>query len=150
MVIPEHIEHIDCPKCAKHSIIRQMIERRMTMKKTLFIMVMMALFVGGCKYYYTEEAIGRDTLFSVERTKSGYYRVWFTHDDVSTYCTVDEELGKQAMNLLMEHDGEVLFRYNDSEWGDPEAGILNETKCGEGIYETKEWVLLELVPVEGR
>jgi hypothetical protein len=120
------------------------------MKKLFLIVCLLAFVLAGCKAYYTEDAWGRDYLFSVEITKRGYYRIWFTHDDVSAYCTVNSELGKQAMNLLKEHDGEVLFHFFDSEIGDPEADWWSTTKCGQGIYDTKVWIIDDIIPVDGR
>jgi hypothetical protein len=119
-------------------------------KRIILLLVLAMMLLASCKTYYTEIAWGRDTLFSVEITKKGYYRVWFTHDDVSAYCTASEELGKYAQELLNEHDGEVVFTFNDIEIEDPEAGNWFQTDvCGQGIYNTKVWALLSLMPVEG-
>lgn len=117
------------------------------MKKFVIVLFVGLIVLAGCKAYYTESAWGRDSLFSVEITKRGFYRIWFTHDDVSAYCTVNEELGETAMTLLKEHDGEVLFHFFDEEIGDAESDWWAETKCGGGIYGTKVWIVDEIIPV---
>lgn len=114
--------------------------------------VLLMIILVGCKAYYTESAVGRDTLFSVEKQKNGSWRIWMTHDDVSAYCTVDDELGELALDIIQNDEiPEVVFMFNDIEWEDETAGgIWNTSICGQGIYETKVWALLDLRRATGR
>ena len=93
----------------------------------------------------------RDTIFSVEQLGNGNYRVFFTHDDVAGYCTADAKLGKQAIQLVKEHDGEVLATYDDLRFGDDElAGMSNCGYIGSAESGMVWFRLVELTSVPAR
>lgn len=97
------------------------------MKKLLILSL---LLLTACAGHRVTDGVIRDTLFSVEETKNGFIRIWMTHDDIAGYCTNDLELGKKAMDILKEHDGEVLVYFRDIQAGDPELSWWDKSDCG--------------------
>lgn len=96
----------------------------------IWYLIIVALLLCGCGAHRVKEGVIRDTLFSVEQTKNGYWRIWMTHDDICGYCTYDDELGRQALDLLKEHDGDVLVYFRDIKSGDPEFSWWSKSDCG--------------------
>jgi len=108
------------------------------MKKIGLIFLICMIFlvaITSCdpQAHRVEEGVIRDTLFSVEETKNGSWRIWMTHDDICGYCTNDIELGKRALDILKEHDGEVLVYFRDIRADDPEFSWWSSSDCG-AIY----------------
>lgn len=100
------------------------------MKSKIWYLIVALLLLCGCSEHRVEKGVIRDTLFSVEQTGNGYWRIWMTHDDICGYCTNDDELGKEAMDLLKEHDGEVLVYFRDIKSDDPEYSWWSSSDCG--------------------
>jgi hypothetical protein len=127
-------------------------ERKRPMKKIL-LFVAMSIILCGCEYYYVEDGVLRDTLFSVEETNNGYWRIWLTHDDIAGYCTDDVALGKRALSLLKEHDGEVLVEFKDIPPGDDMYDWWNRSDCGtiySGGGSSHIFMLIDVTPVPSR
>lgn len=93
------------------------------------ILLLLGLLLASCSSYNVKEGMLRDTIFSVEETNNGNYRVFFTHDDVAGYCTTSRELGQEARSLLQEHDGEVIAIFTDVR-GTEEQDAWTKSECG--------------------
>lgn len=108
------------------------------MEKLAVILLALALTLTSCLGYRVKEGTLRDTLFSVEQTRAGAYRIFVTHDDVAGYCTYDKETGEKAMDLLHNHNGEVLITFRFINEGDSEWDLWNGSDCkttsSEDIY----------------
>lgn len=99
------------------------------MKKVLLVLTLLFI-LSACGRARVEEAQARDTLFSVERSVSGTYGVFLTHDDSVVYCTANEKLGKKAISLLQEHSGEVVITFSSKElFKDTEGKTLGSDQC---------------------
>lgn len=127
----------------------------MNKRNLILVLLACALVLSACargnQSYGSRAATLRDTLFSVEQLNDGMVQVWFTHDDVAVYCTMDVTIGNKLLSLLKEHNGEVLVEYRDLREGDPEwNGGLNGTSCGQFYSDTMELKLISVMPVNGR
>jgi len=123
------------------------------MKRGLLAAVLLLSLIG-CSPHRVEDAVLRDTLFSVEETENGYWRIWMTHDDICGYCTNDVELGREALNMLREHHGEVLVYFRDITPDDPEFSWWSKSDCGTIVTgadsSTHMFLFYKLSPVLGR
>ena len=99
------------------------------MKKNLLFALLVSLFLVSCTKYWVDNGKLRDTIFSVEKTRNGNVRVFFTHDDVAGYCTSDQELGDKAESLMLEHSGEVIAEFTDMR-GTEEWNFWSSSDCG--------------------
>lgn len=124
----------------------------MRQRKLLVLVVVLSIlcFAGRCGSKKIQEGVGRDTMSNVEHHRNGATSVWFTHDELIGYCTVDTELGDWAEYLLREYDGEVIFEYKDMNITDPEASFWGVSQCGNIGNEsgTEAVILLSLTPLE--
>lgn len=119
----------------------------------LFILVVAGAFLVACNPHRVTNATLRDTIFSVEETANGYYRVWFTHDDIAGYCAQTPELGLEALSLLQEHDGEVVATFRDITVADEEASWWDRSDCGSissGEESTHMFILTGIVAANSR
>jgi len=106
-------------------------EGRWAMRKKLLVcFLLLALTVSACLGYRVAEGTLRDTIFSVEQTRNGNWRVFMTHDDVAGYCTNNQELGEKAYDLLMEHDGEVILKFRSIKADDEAYSWWSASDCG--------------------
>lgn len=113
----------------------------------------MLLLCTGCYAHYVTNGVLRDTLFSVEVTQNGNWRIWLTHDDVAGYCTNDAGLGRNALSLLEEHDGEVIVEFKDIKLGDEAYSWWDSSDCGtvySGGGTAHMFMLLSITPVPSR
>ena len=122
-------------------------------KKYLVVLFMLLFAITACTRHRVKSGVLRDTLFSVEETNNGYWRIWMTHDDIAGYCTNSEELGKQALSLLQEHNGEVVVEFAAISANDPEFDGWDRSECGT-IYanggSTEMFVFTSIVAAEAR
>ena len=100
------------------------------MKRILAVMLLVVFLFSACTATYVKSGTIRDTIGNVERTYNGNWRVWFTNDTAAGYCTTDDEVGARALDLLMNHDGEVILEYKSIRAGDPEASFWSKSDCG--------------------
>lgn len=102
-------------------------------KSNLLVLVIILIVLAACsgRAGVVRNGVLRDTIFSVEEIENGTWRIWVTHDDVAGYCTADEELGKEAMDLILEHDGEVLIFFETPLPGEAEYSFWHDSKCGD-------------------
>ena len=122
-------------------------------KKLLLIVVFLFPFLvaARCNGTKIEDGMLRDTIFSVEQHYNGSYSVWFTHDDVIGYCTGDAELGKEALSILKEHDGEVVATYRDiNAMSDEEASFWQVSDCGTLVEGSGVMILTSIVRSNSR
>lgn len=102
------------------------------------------------------DATARDTIWGVEQTRGGAANVWLMHDDVASYCTNDEEVAEEALNILENHGGEVLITYRTIKvgmdtydwWHSSDCGSLGGTAEGGGTV-TFQLVSIKAVPARG-
>jgi len=121
--------------------------------RILVILLVLTLFTAACNAHRVRSGTLRDTIFSVEETNNGYYRVWMTHDDIAGYCTQNRETGQYALHLLRNHNGEVLLDFRSINEGDPEHSWWNSSDCGSissGDSTTAMFYLVSVVPVPAR
>lgn len=116
--------------------------------KRLLILVLVILC--ACTPYRVKQATLRDTLFSVEQTNNGAWRVYVTHDDVAGYCTTDDELGERAYDLLFEHDGEVLIEFRAINESDTEYSFWGSSECGSVESGGSMFLIENIAPVVAR
>lgn len=124
------------------------------MKKATLLTLIALVVLLGCIAHRVKNAYLRDTLFSVEETENGYWRIWLTHDDIAGYCTGDADLGKKALLLLREHSGEVIVEFRDIKVeSDPEYSWWDRSDCGtvySGGNSTQMFLFTAIYPVESR
>lgn len=119
------------------------------MKKV--ILVILAVLLTGCMGYRIQDATARDTLFSVEQSGNGAYRIWLTHDDVSGYCTYDKDMGERALDILENHNGEVVITFRSINETDPEWSLWNSSDCKTTeATDAKMWLLKSIESVQSR
>ncbi len=100
--------------------------------KRLIALVFIMLFVTGCfgSASRVEGGLVRDTIFSAEKSVSGTWGIFMTHDESVVYCTPDDDLGERAKELLLEHDGEVIIEFSSKKAGkDTEGKTLGSDQC---------------------
>src|SRR3990167_2818530 len=127
-------------------------------KRALIIMalacVVLTTSAFSCTPHRVAEGTLRDTLFSVERTENGAWRIFMTHDDVAGYCTASEDMGRKAAALLQTHNGEVLVEFRDPKIADKEFSWLDKSDCGTFITGTdssmKMFILYSISAVSHR
>lgn len=102
-------------------------------RKGLFVVVLVFLvslmLLGSCKAYRTKQGVLRDTIYSVEHTGNGSWKVYMTHDDLAAFCTYDNTVGYRALDLINTHNGEVIIKFRAIDETDPEWSILNGSDC---------------------
>ena len=118
--------------------------------------VLMVFSLAGCNGTApTDVKSGtiRDTLANVEQMYSGNWRVWFTNDTAAGYCTTDNELGERALNLLLNHDGEVVMEYREIKSDDSEWNTWSNSSCGsiyKGDTSMEIFYIVSITPVAAR
>ena len=122
--------------------------------KRFIALILVASVLLGCTAHRVKTAYLRDTLFSVEETENGYWRIWMTHDDIAGYCTQDVELGQSALTLLQEHSGEVVVEFRDIKGlSDAEFSWWDNSDCGSiytGDSSTKMFLFTDVYAVGSR
>lgn len=123
------------------------------MKKSV---VILAFYLGisvvmiGCNASKVDDGVVRDTIFSAEQSRSGTWGIFLTHDESVVYCTPDQELGRDALNLLLEHRGEVIIHFKTLDnWRDTEGELWGDSEC-QDYYNFTEVILTSIRPIEGR
>lgn len=116
----------------------------------MVLVLVVAFLITGCDLKRVERGYARDFIFSVEPTVSGSYSVFLTHDESVVYCTQDREMGQHLIDILENHDGEVIIEYATKEWGkDSEGELFGWDECQDYVNFT-EVLLLSVKPVSSR
>lgn len=116
--------------------------------KLILILVLVSLLMSGCYANAVRTGTLRDTLFSVEETNDGAWRVFMTHDDVAGYCTLDSELGQEAHNLLLEHDGEVMVEFTSIKLTDESYDLWSGNDCNSLTGNSEYMAMYELINIQ--
>lgn len=119
------------------------------MKKILLlIVVLMAL--TACQKTKVDEGHVRDMLFSVEPARSGSYSIFLTNDQALVYCTNDPDLGEKALDLLVNHHGEVYLTFKTKDFlKDAEGEAFGVDEC-QSYFEFTTVILTHIEGVAAR
>lgn len=118
--------------------------------KLLLAVLLAAILLTSCRSYRTKEGLIRDTIYSVEQSNNGSWKVYMTHDDISTFCTYNAQLGQKALDLLENYEGESFIKFRAVNETDPEWSFWNGSDCKtSNAADITMFMLLDVNPAPG-
>lgn len=121
--------------------------------KLFLLIAVVVLLLTACTSYRTAKGNVRDTIYSVEVTHNGSYKVYMTHDDVAVFCTYDKVVGERAWDILNNWKGEALLTFRSVSERDAEWSLWNGSDCKTTTADEGGivmFLLLDVQPIEGR
>lgn len=97
------------------------------------------------------QAFARDQLFSIEPRVNGTATLWLMHDDVGSYCTLNQDIIAKAQQVLASENTEVVIEYRSLNNDDPEYSIARGIGGGcakEGDDDHTTYLILNFYTVE--